>query len=469
MAEQARPGETVRLGHVTVPSGVVLVIDTGLLHFWSHDRKPVMPEWAADEQTVAAANGQVDFRIDGPDAEKAGRLFDRQWNPFYLFDIPPHGVDPIRTSFRKCIEEHGLDARLVQLDRRISHRERIDLMLKTAPAGEVQFQGLWACAVSGVPAGGKLEVFGEHMPEEPYSHRWRSVWLECRPGAEVAHSERAGYVMVEEARLMFADVDALGAWKQDEPLDGKADFVFWGRDAREAAAHTDAEQLSEDQWGWRDLPVREAAEKAEEFEQLCADNDWKMARDFRPHSHHHAVMSLVRASATDSGTITVGGASMTTFMTRWGDGIYPVLRELDAEGRLVRIRVDLGNEDTVKRMQAVEERYFGALAKCALVSRRVAGDGHPVCWLYREEPDNDHDSGWRVFAGDEDEDYLDDIDNCEVVPLRDLVDRDGVMEEVLRAPVFSAFERKGPDDPFEVVEGFFDEDEEAEEDKEDSE
>lgn len=464
MAEQSADAGRVRLGAVTVPSGIVLILDTGLLHFWSHDREPVMPEWASDPEIVAAANGQVDFRIEGADAEKAGRAFDRQWNPFYLFDIPPHGVEPIRKRFQQCVEEHNLDAHLVLLDQRIPHRRRVDLALAVQPAGVVQFQGIWAIAVAEVPADATLEVFGESMPEGPYANRWRSVWLECRPGAEVVHTEQVGHVMVDEARLMFADADAVGAWKQDEPLDGKADFVFWGRDAEEAAEHTGAGPLSEGQWGWLDLPVHEAAERAEEMARLCADNDWKMARDFRPHSHHHAIMSRVRASETDSGTIEVGGARMTTFMTSWGDGLYSVLRELDAEGRLVRIRVDLGNEETVKRMQAMEERFFGAFAQLALVSRRVAGEGHPVCWLYREEAIDEVDSGWRVFAGDEDRDYLDEEDNSEVLPLRDLVDRDSALEEVLRAPLFSAFERKGPDDPFEPVEGFFDE--EAEDDPE---
>ena len=38
--------------------------------------------------------------------------------------------------------------------------------------------------------------------------------------------------------------------------------------------------------------------------------------------------------------------------------------------------------------------------------------------MYREEPDTEHpDSGWRFLYGDEDQAYLDDADNTEIVGL----------------------------------------------------
>jgi len=451
-----------RMGEVTAPSGVVLIVDTGLLHFWSHDRVPVMREGDADPETVTSANSQVDFRIDGPDAAKAGRAFDRQGNPLYLFDIPAHGIQTIERSFAQCVQEHGLDARLVQLPERVSHRRRIDLLREVlSSGGEIIFQGIWASVVPGVPSDVPLAVFGERMPAGPDAARWRSVWLECRPGGAIASSEQVGYVAVDQARLMFADVDALGAWRHDEPLDGLADFLFWGKDAKKAARRTKAPRAGKNQWGWVDLPVREAVRLGRRVERLKDKHGWKMATDFRPHSHHYQVMEQVCATPTESGTVEVGGARMCTFMTSWGDGCFPVFRDLDVEGRLVRIRIDLGNEQIVLRQRKMEERFFGAFAKLALVSRRVA-EGHPVCWLYREESDNDGDSGWRIFAGDEDDDYLEDADNCVVLPLRDLIDRDRDLEEVFRSPVRSAFERKGPDDPFASVADFFDDAEDEE-------
>ena len=67
-------------------------------------------------------------------------------------------------------------------------------------------------------------------------------------------------VSVDEARLMFADADALG-WRHEDALDGKADYVFWGRDAEAAATLHGAPKLSPDEFGWVDLPVDEAVER----------------------------------------------------------------------------------------------------------------------------------------------------------------------------------------------------------------
>src|SRR6516164_4743835 len=128
-------------------------------------------------------------------------------------------------------------------------------------------------------------------------------------------------------------------------------------------------------------------------------------------------------------------------MTSWGDGIYPVFRDLDRDGRLVRLRVELGGPETVRRMQQVEDRWFGPLSLLAIVTARVWEEGRPVRWLYRSEPDNERDSGWRVFAGDEPPGYTDSPETARLVPLRELIDRDRALEELFRAPAGSAFER----------------------------
>jgi hypothetical protein len=433
----------------------VLVIDTGLLKFWCHDRPPRMPEGTESENVVALANSAVDFRVEGDDAEQAGRAFNREWDPRFLFDVAPNVVEKLRAAFNDCVRQHNLNARLVQLKRRVTHRKRVDLALEyEGGAGEITFHGIWASVVSDVPTDRPLEVLGERMPAGQDAERWRCVFLECQPGATVARSEPVGNVAVDEARLMFADIEALGQWHHEKPLDGRADYVFWGRDAEEVARQVGAPRLDEEHWGWCDLPAKEAARKGLKVERRRDEQGLKFAGDFRPHSHHYVVMEQVRRTATESGTAEVGGAKVCTFMTTWGDGIFPVLRDLDADGKLVRIRIDLGNEKVVERQRKVEERWLGAFAKCALVSRRVVEDGEPVRWLYRQPPHNDRDSGWRVFAGDESQDYLDDPGNCRIVVLRELLERDRTLETVLRAPEGSAFERENADSPFQPMSNF---------------
>jgi hypothetical protein len=340
------------LGELSCPSGVVLILDPGLRPLWRHDQ-PL----AADEAT--------DFRIDGVDAERAARLFDRQWHPRFLYDVPAEGVDEVRRSFARLTQQHDFDARLTALPERVTHRARLAQALEQGGAGEVLFQGAWGAAVGDAPSG-RLPVRGRRMPPGPDAGRWREVLLECRPGV-VAHSERVALVRAVCGRLLFADADAFGAWRNNEPPAGPA---------------------------------------------LCA------------------------------------------FSTTWADGVLPVWRDRDADGRLLRVRLDLGTEQTIRRQRRLEEMGAVEPGLFALVSARVLSDGRPILWLYREAADGADDSGWRVLAGDEPDGYLDSAAHVRKAPLRDLLRLDDRLEDVLLAPAGSAFERAAPGESFVVVEGF---------------
>lgn len=92
-----------------------------------------------------------------------------------------------------------------------------------------------------------------------FADNWKSVWVEIEPGP-VAASHEIGYVLVDEARLMFADPDAIGAWRTNESRDGLADLVFWGRDAQTVASELGADTFDEfgrAVYGWRDRPLFE--------------------------------------------------------------------------------------------------------------------------------------------------------------------------------------------------------------------
>jgi hypothetical protein len=67
--------------------------------------------------------------------------------------------------------------------------------------------------------------------------------------------------------------------------------------------------------------------------------------------------------------------------------------------------------------------------------------GRRVGYMYRETPDNDSDSGWRFFAGDETQEYLEAPDNLSVYDVNTIANHDREIIRYLAEPVGSAYER----------------------------
>jgi hypothetical protein len=65
----------------------------------------------------------------------------------------------------------------------------------------------------------------------------------------------------------------------------------------------------------------------------------------------------------------------------------------------------------------------------------------PVRFMYRELPDDDVDSGWRFFSGEEPQEYVDDPANLGIYNVNTIANYDPAIIPHLDAPVFSAFER----------------------------
>ena len=118
--------------------------------------------------------------------------------------------------------------------------------------------------------------------------------------------------------------------------------MFGGRDAaKEAALHATS---TDREFGWLDLRDELAIERGMAIEEMRDREGLKFAGDFRPHSDHHRALIQMRASATGSGVVDVGGATMCAFFTSWGDGAFPVFADLGRESQLLRIRVQLGDD-----------------------------------------------------------------------------------------------------------------------------
>jgi hypothetical protein len=87
----------------------------------------------------------------------------------------------------------------------------------------------------------------------------------------------------------------------------------------------------------------------------------------------------------------------------------------------------------------------------ALVSAMVLDDNQAVRFAYREEADDEQDSGWRLFSGQESDKYTDDAKHIRTCNVYWLVDFDPTLKEILRADVGSVFERDGSGLPWRPV------------------
>jgi len=82
----------------------------------------------------------------------------------------------------------------------------------------------------------------------------------------------------------------------------------------------------------------------------------------------------------------------------------------------------------------------------------ITVEGRKVGFMYREEGDNDLDSGWRFLCGLESQDYMDDADNHAVYDVNTIANCDPEVIPFLDAPVGSAFERQAGTGSFVPIE-----------------
>lgn len=121
--------------------------------------------------------------------------------------------------------------------------------------------------------------------------------------------------------------------------------------------------------------------------------------------------------------------------------------EIEFEKRHI-INTDI--EDTV---EDIVEKY---IHRC-LVTKAVLADKRKIKYLYREESmgelrDGIFDSGWRILAGDETQEYIDDPNNSQFVSLGLILNQDISIINLLDAPIGSVFKWNDEKLIFEKVE-----------------
>lgn len=91
--------------------------------------------------------------------------------------------------------------------------------------------------------------------------------------------------------------------------------------------------------------------------------------------------------------------------------------------------------------------------KTCLVTNKITIDGMKVGFMYREEPDDEDDSGWRFLSGTEDDEYMDDPENMMMVDLNVVANYDKAIIPILKKPVGSEWERIEGTNRWQALEG----------------
>jgi hypothetical protein len=86
-----------------------------------------------------------------------------------------------------------------------------------------------------------------------------------------------------------------------------------------------------------------------------------------------------------------------------------------------------------------------------LATDKITVDGEPVDFMYREEPFNDVDSGWRFLSGTETQEYIDDPKNMAFYDINTIANYDSAIIPYLTLPLGVELERVRGTDTFNII------------------
>lgn len=79
--------------------------------------------------------------------------------------------------------------------------------------------------------------------------------------------------------------------------------------------------------------------------------------------------------------------------------------------------------------------------KNAFITKRLVEENSKIGFAYREKSDNETDSGWRFFIGDESQDYVDNSDNLLLYSIENIIKIDDSIKSILNSEINTAFEK----------------------------
>jgi len=207
----ARYPDSVELGVVSCPSGILVILDPGYADMWSGSAEPTPAFDASDDAaTRARIASAADYFVGGNDGAAVARMAGFQAFHF-IYDLPPEGAEKIIQRIADLSSEHGLDAHLEREPRRIPHRERAQRVADLG-GGDFVMQGPWVAVVGGL-LGDEMRV---HAIPHDYGGHVGVRWTEVVVAAQSLKKESSaliGYIGVDYGMALLADADALSLWQ----------------------------------------------------------------------------------------------------------------------------------------------------------------------------------------------------------------------------------------------------------------
>ena len=105
------------------------------------------------------------------------------------------------------------------------------------------------------------------------------------------------------------------------------------------------------------------------------------------------------------------------------------------------------DDDAVKKFIEYEEYYKPMIErkelwnKTAVISKKVRTEGWKIGYGARTEPTNDNDSGWYFGAGNEEDEYVNNVDNLELWLIGSLLMYEPALNELINSPYGTAVVR----------------------------
>lgn len=95
------------------------------------------------------------------------------------------------------------------------------------------------------------------------------------------------------------------------------------------------------------------------------------------------------------------------------------------------------NNKSLKSLNAqlIKSKYL----KRSCVTNQILFEGKKIGYFYREQPDEEEDSGWRFMVGDESDEYMSYIENSSYVSLAKVLSKDSSVLDYLDYPIDSCF------------------------------